>query len=457
MWIDNATEKPSFSVLGRRIPSLRPRPVIELADKTIGESYLVPHYHLHLMPTQAVVYPPEGGQYWNVPGIEEEYHRLRTQGIRLSPTAKYPVKIALSQLQFVNDVGRDLYYFANGKLTGKEIYENVLRKNKAPDGTHQEVCYNFIRRMISQQHISLSDTPSEKGHTISGSENYFVPVHASLEVTAQCNARCKHCYGAFPEIREHVMGTGDVLLLLDELRNSGVRAVELTGGECTMHPEFPIIFDKCVKTFDLVAVLTNGIAVQDEVFEIAGAHPWNITVQICINGKKEYHDDFVAVDGAFELAANSVRRFAERGIMVRCPMNLTTENWKDMEYVCEHVAECGASQFTASWFDTSQGRAKSFLDKCTVQLEGCPIIEASQIMNTLEEKYSGFAVFSLPHEMQRMQKYDKSCGVGRRSIYVTSDGVVHLCPMSIGTNSPVSELFNLILEIKNLGIMLFRV
>jgi hypothetical protein len=167
----------------------------EIEDKIIDESYLIPHYHLHLMPTQAVVYPPEGMQFWDTPGIEKEYYKSKTQGVVLSPFAKYPVKIALSQLQFVNDVARDIYYFANGKLTGKEIYVNVLQKNKAADGTHRDACYNFMRKMISQQHISLSSIPSEERYTTSGSEDYFVPVHVSLEVTAQCNARCKHCYG----------------------------------------------------------------------------------------------------------------------------------------------------------------------------------------------------------------------------------------------------------------------
>ena len=435
MGVDGTTEIHSFGVLGRRVPSLMPQQLVELDDGVIAECYLIPHYHLHLMPTQAVVCPPEGKQYWDTPGIEEEYRQYR-EGVSLSPTAKYPVRLALSQLQFVNDVGRDFYCFANGKLTGKEIYANVLRKNKAPDGTLQETCYNFLRKMISQRHLSVSDVPSEKGYTISGSEDYFIPVHAALEVTAQCNARCKHCYGSFSVARKHVMETNDVIRLLDELRNSGVRAIELTGGECTMHPDFSAIFDKCVETFDLVAVLTNGITVPDKVFEIARLHPWNLSVQICINGKKEYHDDFVAVKGAFDLATNSIRRFSECGVMTRAAMNITLENWKDMEYVCVHVAESGASQFSASWVDASQGRAASFLNKCTTHVERCPIIEASQAMLSLAEKYPGFAIFSLAQTTQKMQAYDKSCGVGRRSIYITSDGVVHICPMSIGTNIP---------------------
>jgi MoaA/NifB/PqqE/SkfB family radical SAM enzyme len=163
-------------------------------------------------------------------------------------------------------------------------------------------------------------------------QEFFVPVHVALEVTAHCNARCKHCYGAFAVKREHVLDTDDVIRLLEQLRNVGVRTIELTGGECTTHPNFPEIFEKCVSIFDLVAVLTNGISIHEKVFEIAESHPWNITVQICINGKKEYHDYFVAFNGEFDLASNSIRKFAERGIMVRSPMNLTEANWKDMEY-----------------------------------------------------------------------------------------------------------------------------
>ena len=98
------TEIPSYSVFGRRVPSLTPQPLIELDDEIIVESYLIPHYHLHLMPTQAVVYPPESKPYWDTSGVEVEYRQYRG-GMFLSPTAKYPVKIALSQLQFVNDVG----------------------------------------------------------------------------------------------------------------------------------------------------------------------------------------------------------------------------------------------------------------------------------------------------------------------------------------------------------------
>src|SRR6185436_16690425 len=86
----------------------------------------------------------------------------------------------------------------------------------------------------------------------------FSPTHISFEIADTCNFRCQHCYvSASPE--KHGRKDGDrTIEMLEQLARNGVRVIELTGGECTTHPEFRQILDLASRRFQLVAIISNG-------------------------------------------------------------------------------------------------------------------------------------------------------------------------------------------------------
>ena len=419
----------------KRVSSLSVSPTLPIDEAAFETHYLVPEFHIHFMPDQAVVSPPGNKLFWDTPGTAEYYAKQICHGSRANPFAKFPVKIASRQMQFVNKTGRDIYSFIDGTRTTEEVYRAVLDKNNEQYGAKREDVFNFLKNVVRYRHATLSATPLQKPYTLSGSEEYAVPVHASLEVTANCNARCKHCYGSFEGARAGMLDLQTVLDLLARLRQQGVRTLELTGGECSTHPDFPTILEESAKMFDLVAILTNGIAMPERVFEIATRYAHKLMVQICINGRKEFHDDFVGVPGSFERSSRNITRFAQVGVFSRVSMNLTFENSDDIEYVLDHAQECGATTFAASMVVMSQGRAATL----PMVTNGTPckfLKRQNDLLVELEKRYPGFVICHLSENATAMIDYNHSCGVGRRTIYITSDGLFHLCPMSIGSGVP---------------------
>ncbi|MEH7670785.1 PqqD family peptide modification chaperone [Bacillus sp. JJ689] len=100
-------------------------------------------------------------------------------------------------------------------------------------------------------------------------EQTIYPKVASIEITNRCNVRCRHCYGDFGAVKAKVMSLDQIKSLLDDLDNIGVRLIELTGGDITVHPHLKeILLYALSLDFSQITLLTNGIALSDKVMDI---------------------------------------------------------------------------------------------------------------------------------------------------------------------------------------------
>ncbi len=63
-----------------------------------------------------------------------------------------------------------------------------------------------------------------------------------MELTNQCNLRCRHCYAGSGEKLDNELSTAEVKGLLEELSRLGSVEVEFSGGEPLLRPDlFEII------------------------------------------------------------------------------------------------------------------------------------------------------------------------------------------------------------------------
>lgn len=420
-----------------------------IADSDLDNNFLIPSYDMHAMPDQAYVYPSEGKMHWDVPGVAQEFERMR-MGMHIHPWHKYPIKTALRQSQVINKTGKDIYARVNGLQTGRQVYESLIKHYQEPSGKHLDAVRSFYRGMIAKGHVSLSTTPVPKSVVQTGSDLHFVPVNVSIETTANCNIKCRHCYGTFEQSRFDAIGTNELIDGLAKMKAAGLRTVELTGGECTTHPEFAQILKYCAENFDLVAILTNAVSIKNEVFEVVSNHASNVCVQICINGTQAYHDYFTKAPNSYKRAMAAMRRFAEMGIFIRTPMNLSIENFSQLEETCEAVRDAGSGQFMANFIDMSYGRATDFNQESlpigATQVhseEDCEVAKRYKLfkdmdllMTKLIAQYPGYIAYKYDGDILKQMEYDQSCGAGRRSLYIASNGRVGLCPMSVETGIP---------------------
>jgi organic radical activating enzyme len=81
-----------------------------------------------------------------------------------------------------------------------------------------------------------------------------------VDVTGQCNIKCKYCY------HDNSFGSRLVENIIDEIKYYSDKApFALTGGEPTLHPDIIEIIDKSCEVGE-TWLLTNGIKLADEVF-----------------------------------------------------------------------------------------------------------------------------------------------------------------------------------------------
>jgi radical SAM domain protein len=81
--------------------------------------------------------------------------------------------------------------------------------------------------------------------------------------------------------------------VVELLSANGVQVVELSGGECTIHPKFAEMLNLACSKFSLVSVLTNGylLGVPGKVRDAIMGRD-NVAVQVSIDGIERTHDLF---------------------------------------------------------------------------------------------------------------------------------------------------------------------
>lgn len=196
--------------------------------------------------------------------------------------------------------------------------------------------------------VERATTPTN-AFFVTGSFDSLAPLHMSVEITDGCNMRCDHCYvSAEPSIRAR-RNVVEMLALFESMRNSGVKVVELTGGECTTHPGFKQIVEAACKDFHLVAVVSNGFLIgrRPNLARWLGQFS-NLTAQISIDSIGARHDKFRHKNGAFEAACNAVRLLKEADVLVRVAMTVTPENVEEVGDVFLLARHLGADAFAAA-------------------------------------------------------------------------------------------------------------
>lgn len=141
---------------------------------------------------------------------------------------------------------------------------------------------------------------------------------AEFDVTDRCNLCCLHCYNHFTDepIREEIhVETWEKRF--DDMYGSGVRLVQLMGGEPTLRMD---VVELAIKKFPFVYISTNGL--------IRIPREWKVKIILSIDGTKEKNDR-IRGKGVFEKAVNNYS--GDNRVLIN--MVLNTDNYTDLEDV----------------------------------------------------------------------------------------------------------------------------
>ena len=141
----------------------------------------------------------------------------------------------------------------------------------------------------------------------------------ALELTQQCNLRCKHCYlSAGPSISDrHKVSKELWIRCLIEAKRSGIERVQFIGGEVTLHPLLCTLIERAGNMqFRDVEVFCNATRLDNTLLDILGRNSVRVATSL-YGANGELHDQFTNVQGSFARTCKNIKRTLAAGIQVR--------------------------------------------------------------------------------------------------------------------------------------------
>lgn len=174
-----------------------------------------------------------------------------------------------------------------------------------------------------------------------------LPIAFYLELTPACNNRCLGCSNLYAEERgatpPPLTGAGWRALIAQIAPHT--QHIKLTGGEPTLHPDFPAIVDT-LSTYGIsFAVFTNARWIEPErVLDTLCAAPDCDGLLVSLHGPDAAtHEAFSGVSGSFEETAVNIRRAVTAGLDVATSIVLTRYNFDRIAETLTMALRLGAN------------------------------------------------------------------------------------------------------------------
>jgi MoaA/NifB/PqqE/SkfB family radical SAM enzyme len=143
-----------------------------------------------------------------------------------------------------------------------------------------------------------------------------------IELTNNCNLRCKHCYGHFE--KNTIIGISDFENVINQLYDLGCTRITLSGGEPLLLGEQLVDYVKIVKNkgFPFIALTTNGtISVSDnELYKY-----FNL-IQVSIDGVEATHDA-IRGKGNFNKSISFIKELSKYREKISIMMSVHKSNY----------------------------------------------------------------------------------------------------------------------------------
>ena len=215
-----------------------------------------------------------------------------------------------------------------------------------------------------------------------------VPRSLDLEVTAQCNLRCRYCYffsNVAVEYRD--LPTAEWLTFFDELGSLGVMDVTIAGGEPFHRADLRELLDGIVRNRMRFAILSNGGLIDDEMAAFVARTGRCNYVQVSLDGSRPETHDAARGKGAWEGAVRGIRTLQRQGVQVSARLTIHRHNVNDLEAAARFLLEdLGLASFgtnSAGYLGSCRRNADEMM-LTTADRQG-----AMDTLTRLNEKYHG--------------------------------------------------------------------
>ena len=306
---------------------------------------------------------------------------------------------------------------------GKSSLDQIVKRLANKYGEDPEILIERVETFFSSNdYFNIMDKPTSKKTIKSGKWNIQLPDQVSIELTSQCNFKCKHCIKkrVYQE-NSYIDGKG-LLNILEDLKSSGVDIIELSGGEPLTHPKFVQILEHSLDLFSMVSIVTNGYLINKDILKLFYKYKDKIELQIGLYGNKQsYVDWFSGKQGAFKRSKLAIELASNEGISVTSSMIVTPLNLCELISTVQLSKKLGASSFRVSIVGTANGD----------QLHFSPgkIKFLSDEISAAKEIFGDF-ISETPEYLLKNNEKISYCDICAKTMTITSNGDLKICPIA---------------------------
>ena len=161
------------------------------------------------------------------------------------------------------------------------------------------------------------------------------PLSIGIQITNRCNLRCIYCN--YPGNKDEGELDSDAWIrIIEDMSNSGVRAVSISGGEPMVKENIIDIINFCKKKGLFVLLSTNGFRVKDSVRGLASVD----NLSVSLDGEESVHDSLRG-KGSYKTALEAIRASKKQGINTTHGTVLSKVNVGQVDYILKFAAENG--------------------------------------------------------------------------------------------------------------------
>ena len=322
-----------------------------------------------------------------------------------------------------------------------------------------------IRDMIPLIEKNGVIEPCEQGDAINPEQAYkCYPARyirtAHWSITGHCNYRCKHCYMSAPDAKFGELSHEEIMSIVQQLIDCGVREVSLTGGEPLVRKDFMEIVDALLAGgIHICTIYSNGKLVTDQLLDQLaerGIHP---EFNMSYDGTEGWHDWLRGIPNAGKIAEDAFLRCKEKGFPTGAEMCIHQGNKHLLRDTVNKLAELGCRSLktnpisnVGAWKEGGYGESISLQEMYQLYFDYIPHFYEDGMPLSLQ--LGGFfsaspnrpEKYDIP-SMKNCSNPDKTCvcGHARMVMYISAEGRTLPCMALSGMD--IQQEYPLIPEI----------
>jgi radical SAM protein with 4Fe4S-binding SPASM domain len=259
-------------------------------------------------------------------------------------------------------------------------------------------------------------------------EPYFtaVPERIGVEITNRCDLACRHCFNDSGSGPVQELSLTDLIDLFEQVRLMGIEDIRISGGEPTLHPQFPAVVNEAHRRGLRVSLNTHGLYSSRMRTQVAKLPVKRFIISL--DGLREVSDS-IRGHGVFDRAVDTASWLLHQNLAVTLGVHLTRSAVDDVAGLLDLASELGADIKFAPL--RPLGRARQHL---LDEMLSPP--DSYQVVQTITRLRENHPKIQISTDFDILQPIEPpvpefpsraSCPAGRSMLNLNYDGYVYPC------------------------------